>query len=1100
MGVVTLTGIETALVNVGRAVVTPFVTRWLGGRRQARERSLPLSDLLQQKAADEFTRRRGERQIEAVVDDVAERLAPLITTRFAALPEHEAVASLDAVADTFRRADLSDEALFAADVDPARFAAHLRASAPPVALSELGQRLYDLALDDCSRCFTQFVVRTAPFAGRASVEMLARLSDLTELMSETLRRLAVAGLSPVEFLPRYAEVLTTKLNVLELVGVETQFRPRTTLNVAYISLAVSGDGAATRARPPQWDPGMLRHARPDGNGAERVEQALAKRTRTLIRGDAGAGKSTLLRWLAVTAAGHGFTGELAGWNGRVPFLIKLRSWPEALPAPERFLTGVADPVAGTMPAGWVHRQLAEGRALLLVDGVDELPAERRPRVRTWLKDLLDAYPDSLVVVTSRPPAAPVRWLAAEGFESLTLERLAPADVRALIDQWHRAARTAASLPCPAHELPRYEQSLLTQLAANRHLYRLAGNPLMAAMLCALNLDRETHLPPDRMGIYQAAVDMLLQRRDTERGVPSTLPQMTTRERLQLLQDLAWRISLNGRSELSHAETLDYLQRRLAGMPRVTAAPSAVLTHLIERSGILREPAAGRIDFVHRTFQEYLAAREAAEQNMAGMLANQVAHLDTWREIIIMAAGHGNSPMRTELINAILRRAEREPNHRRALVLLAASCLETMPSLEPPALLTEIDTALDTLLPPRNRNEARSLYAVGEALLDRLPRDGSHLTGAQAAAIVRTAALINGPRAMKLLARYAADPRVEVQRELVRAWTYFDPAEYGREVLAEARLDNGRAHLREPALLDGVRHLRHLELIEAIFETAVDLAELTPNPQLRRLELVSGWVGPLGELARFPELQVLTLMRERRIEDHDIRQLAELPSLTEIYMYSKCGISQAAVDALAKLRKLTEIGLELTDAVNLSPLIRMPRLTRLALNGPHLADFGRSPAKSVRYLSLGQKPDAPSTDPLPLVKVFARLTELQLYGFGWPDDLGLVADLPMLESLFLHHRSATLLHTLSAAPRLRRISLGLTDSVDLSPLIRLAGLERIDIQAVRRPVDVSPFRAWSGGPLTISALSSQKIIGQGALPSSVRVRRFDPNPYNPDPYY
>lgn len=242
-----------ALVNVGRAVVTPFVTRWLGGRRQARERSLPLSDLLQQKAADEFSRRRGERQIESVVDDVAERLAPLLTTRFAALEEHEAVAALDAVADTFRRADLSDEALFAADVDPGRLAAHLRAGAPPVALSELGQRLYDLALDDGSRCFTQFVVRTTPFAGRASVEMLARLTDLTGLMSETLRRLEVAGLSPVEFLPRYAEVLTSKLNVLELVGVETQFRPRTTLNVAYISLAVSG--ATTTARPPQWDPG-----------------------------------------------------------------------------------------------------------------------------------------------------------------------------------------------------------------------------------------------------------------------------------------------------------------------------------------------------------------------------------------------------------------------------------------------------------------------------------------------------------------------------------------------------------------------------------------------------------------------------------------------------------------------------------------------------------------------------------------------------------------------------------------------------------------------------------------------------------------------------
>ena len=34
---------------------------------------------------------------------------------------------------------------------------------------------------------------------------------------------------------------------------------------------------------------------------------------------------------------------------------------------------------------------------------------------------------------------------------------------------------------------------------------------------------------------------------------------------------------------------------------------------MERSGLLREPAAGRVDFVHRTFQEYLAAKAADGQ-------------------------------------------------------------------------------------------------------------------------------------------------------------------------------------------------------------------------------------------------------------------------------------------------------------------------------------------------------------------------------------------------------------------------------------------------------------------------------------------------------
>ncbi|MEV4352585.1 NACHT domain-containing protein [Actinoplanes sp. NPDC049596] len=1068
---------ETALLNVGRAVVTPVFTRWLTGRRQTRERTLPLAELLQQSARDEFTRRRGERQIESVVDEVAERLTPLISTRFAALPPNEAVAALDAVADTFRRADLTDDALFAADLDPVRLAAHLRAAAPPAGLSELAQRLYDLALDDCARCFTQFVVRTAPFGHRAAVEMLARLTELTGVMSETLRHLAVGGLVTADFRPRYAEVLTSKLNVLELVGVETQFRPRTTLSVAYISLAVTGDGPAATPRF------ALRHARPEeAAGSERVEQALATRRRILIRGEAGAGKSTLLRWLAVTAAGDGFTGPLAEWNGRVPFLIKLRSWPAALPTPEQFLTGVADPIAGTMPPGWVHRQLAEGRGLLLVDGVDELPADRRPHVRTWLRDLLDAYPRSLVVVTSRPPAAPVRWL--DDFDSLSLERLTPADVRALIDQWHRAARSSPSLPCAPRELPRYEQSLLTQLAANRHLYRLAGNPLMAAMLCALNLDRETHLPPDRMGIYQAAVDMLLHRRDTERGVPAAPPEMTARERLQLLQDLAWRITLNNRSELSRAEALSYLDRRLAGMHRVTAGPEQVLTHLVERSGVLREPALGRIDFVHRTFQEYLAAREAAEQDMGGLLAAQ-AHLDTWRETIIMAAGHGTSPMRAELIRGLLRRADEERRHRRPLILLAAACLETMPSLEPPSLITELLGRLDTMLPPRRESEARSLCMVGEPILHRLPRTLAGLTAAQATAVIDTVVLVNGPAAVPLLAGYASDPRPPVQKLLIEAWRAFDPGEYAVKVLADAPLDDGSATIAEPALLGAARHLRRLRTLRARFERPVDLADLPEAPALSSLFLVGRGHRNLHELRRYRGLSEVFLWNCDEITRRDVEALATLPSLRTFGVSDGAGTSRDAVEAIAGMTGLHSVHVRLApDAADVSRLTAMPALEDLGLEGTPISTFG--PPNQLRDLELGYG-TLTADDPARLTEAFPRLTVLRLSGEEWTD-LAFAAELPRVEFLVLRDPTEQALRSLRPPPRLRMLWLSMEDGLDLTPLVRLQQVTEIGIWLpTSRKIDLSPFRDWHGGSLEIAFSKPNKIIGRRGLPPSVRIR-------------
>ncbi|MBW0011494.1 MAG: NACHT domain-containing protein, partial [Pseudonocardiales bacterium] len=351
----------------------------------------------------------------------------------------------------------------------------------------------------------------------------------------------------------------------------------------------------------------------------RAEAALAASSRTLLRGDAGSGKTTLLQWLAVTAARGGFSGPLAEWNGSVPFLVRLRSYADrTLPRPEQLITGVADSLVDLLPPGWVHRQLRSGRALLLVDGVDELVPAQRRAVRTWLRGLLAEYPTLRVVVTSRPGGAERGWLAAEGFAPVELERMSPLDVAAFCRRWHDAMRDAAqrrvvALPCGVEELPGYERTLRRQLDARRHLRGLASSPLLCAMLCALNLDRRRQLPPDRMALYHDALALLLERRDAEREVPaSRIVVLDAGSKRAILQHVAWRLSLAGRAELPRDEVLALVARAVARMPNVDYSAEDVLAHLLERSGVLREPVVGRVDFVHRTFQEYLAAKEAVE--------------------------------------------------------------------------------------------------------------------------------------------------------------------------------------------------------------------------------------------------------------------------------------------------------------------------------------------------------------------------------------------------------------------------------------------------------------------------------------------------------
>ncbi|HEX5492946.1 MAG TPA: NACHT domain-containing protein, partial [Mycobacteriales bacterium] len=337
-----MSGLEGALLAVGRAVVTRVVAAWQGDRAARRERSADLVDLLEPRFPDLFGRRRLARQFETVADDVAARLDRAFGPD--RLPENEKLAALAEVTDTLAGADLSDAALFAADVDPAVLARRLRDGAAGrvrvAGLGEAATAFFYRVLDDCAGCLVGLVLRLPAFEPRAAAETLARLSGLAGQLTEVLERLPRTSLDApagtgrdAEFERRYLAVIGEELDRLELFGVSTRrYRPAQRLTVAYLSLSVSDDAEPRhrRGRPEtllRGRPFLLPDdTEPVPRGGMRVEAALGRAERVFLRGEAGSGKTTLLHWLAVTAARRGFTGELSAWNGPVPFLVTLRRY------------------------------------------------------------------------------------------------------------------------------------------------------------------------------------------------------------------------------------------------------------------------------------------------------------------------------------------------------------------------------------------------------------------------------------------------------------------------------------------------------------------------------------------------------------------------------------------------------------------------------------------------------------------------------------------------------------------------------------------------------------------------------------------------------
>ncbi len=1050
--------LETVALAVGKAVGDRAIRTWLNARSTTESRDRSLVELMRSRLPDQLIRRKAERQIEDIADSITARVLKLCAHEYKGLTDEDRTAVLAEVTLTLSNSDLSDEALLATDADPTKLAQALRrTTSAPRGFGEAASRLYEVILDECCDCLLRIVRQLPEFQPRAASEILSRLTALAEEVERVLSQLPTRSLDAPqgtahdeEFARRYLEHVSKTLDHLDLIGVRIdRYKPRTSLSMAYISLSVTT--AVRASRDCAVGPWAAQSAE---SATMRVESALGHSNRMLLRGEAGGGKSTLLRWLGITAARGGFEAELAIWNGCVPFLIKLRSYVDrSLPKPEQFLDGVADPIAGLMPQGWVHRRLSSGHALLLVDGVDELSGSQRRAVKPWLRGLLTAFPKVRIVVTSRPTAATASWLDDEGFAPAFLERMSPTDTQALIQHWHIAIKDSPDLPCPASSLPSFETRLLARLQGAAHLRALAATPLLASMLCALNLDRGTQLPPDRMGVYGAALDMLLVRRDAEREIPSYGEVHLDRaQKMQILQELAWQLSVTNRVELPKSAALTRVSKIVNTMPRMKASGEAVLQHLLERSGVLREPAEGRIDFVHRTIQEYLTALAAAQDgDMEPLILN--AHRDQWREVVIMAAGHANAPLREELLEGLLGRIADEAGRARRLKLLVAACLETLPSV-PPRLRSQVDACLDELIPPRDLTAARSLATAGEIVLDRLPLDITDLPSGVAQSTVRTAWLINGPKALSALERYAKDERGPVRRELNKAWRYFDPDLYAQRILQQRKDEESGIFVETAAQLQAVKHVPYQSSL-SLRNFSID--NLDPLLSLKDTLLSLSLISPdlqadLSVLEKLPKLQFLAIWFLGQRDS--LGFLAGLPLISLTLDDLEYVSDYSALRSLSQLTDLSLFGAEkLADWAILSAI---PQLSSLSLSQSPLGIKVSEVVKQLPNLTSLQLRDYPQLDDchdLPKLP----LERLSLWGTQELEDITFASKCHMLRYLDLDHTAVSDLQPLSELEHLVSLDLrNCTNLENLTPLQSIEGLHTLFLYDAGPNLDLAPL--------------------------------------------
>jgi hypothetical protein len=893
-------------IGLAAAVVKAGVKIWLKDDSFAADLSRSVTDLVAVKVSDDLDQRRVRRFFEDLEIPVAKRMRGLRQGEFGRLPENEWNAAVLAAGDSFNRASLTAKDLFTRDLDPLFLERHIRPDRGRATrdLSEGGTALYDRLITEGCAYVIEIADKLPRFQIGAFTELLHRDRQILERIDEVLDRIpdrAAGEPKEARFVTACRRHIATRLDRLQLFGLdfESSWYP---LSVAYVSLRTDQQVNAS---------------------GQAIEDRLAANARTMLVGRAGSGKTTVLQWLAVNAARSSLTGSLVDLNDHFPFFIRLRDYVgKKLPNPEEFLATTARLLVDEAPQGWVRAQLDSGRAFLLVDGVDELPANERDGVVEWLSDLTERFPNVIYVVTARPTAVSANWLSDIGFSRSSLEAMPPSLVKAFVRNWHEATRQQLTDADERERLDNYERSLLANISKDRYLRDLADTPLLAGLLCAVNRHLRSNLPRRRSEIYERALAMFDQR-DQARNISSDHVRLDLTAKTDILADLALWMIRNGESEVDSDRARGQISRSLGRLASADYEASAVYCFLLERSGLLREPAAGRVDFVHRTFQEYLAAKAAVDNDVIGELIRRAGN-DQWGEVVVLAAGQANKTQLTQLLRGLLRRNWRRQQRYQPRVL-AVACLQEVRGLDPD-LRQEVEATIPDLLPPQSMEQAEQLSAAGDSLIPLLASHWSR-NAQKATETIRAASLIGGDAAMSLIRDVTLHPGVPtIGFELSRAWQYFDIDEYARHVLAAGNVD-----VLQISDVERLRALAHVPSVEGLM-IGVD-------------------TGNEIDLRLMPSLPQLTQLSINGYPHQDLSPLPVLPGLAELALINAEGLtSLTGIDRAAEISQCMLVGCaKLTTVKELNSL---PNLKRIYFEEvPHLDLSGFKPRSAAITIDL-----------------------------------------------------------------------------------------------------------------------------------------------------
>ncbi|NEO05483.1 HEAT repeat domain-containing protein [Moorena sp. SIO3I8] len=498
------------------------------------------------------------------------------------------------------------------------------------------------------------------------------------------------------------------------------------------------------ARP--WERELLA-----GESQEKLERALSRKTtgrkflaqqllsqsqsrRVVILGAPGSGKTTLMSYFAVILAES--KPELLGLDRDtdwLPILIRMRDFGINLDKNLiDYARGFAENTMSVqrLPVGFFEHWLSDGRALILLDGLDEVAEEaKRNNVVRRIENFLGQFDRNRAIITSRPAGYRRDFFRTEEFPHYQIEPFDDSKISAFIDNWYNSRFQDQA------EAQRRKESLRKALDDNDRIKLLARNPLLLTIIALIHRYQAV-LPKERYKLYDKAVETLLTSWDANKELSSDkwLSYLSLDDLRRLMEWLAYWIHTQGDAEDNDSGTLidkDELIKQLAeqiktlkqvDLYKAKQEAKRFVELIQKRTGLLNEQGQDCYGFVHKTFQEYLCAQEinykAENEYDFEIVLNQIRehlHDSHWREVLLLLIAQQKPKNAAKAIRAVLNNKSNYEQWLHRDLLFAGNCLA-----EDPKNLRSTDSELvQEILEGLVELEVSSEERVGERVYEQV---------------------------------------------------------------------------------------------------------------------------------------------------------------------------------------------------------------------------------------------------------------------------------------------------------------------------------------------------------------------------------------------